>query len=104
MKQNSFPFHFPFWSTMSELTQLTSEARKAATYTACIQYVVVIREPSKCGTFDIYDYDIMQSVDPDDSDVAIVRECRPDYEAHRKMHGIDDESIMKGVRNFVKTR
>lgn len=88
----------------SELSQLTREARKAADYTACIQYVVVIREPSKCGTFDIYDYDIMQSVNGDDPDVAIVRECRPDYEAHRKMHGIDDESIMKGVRNFVKTR
>ena len=89
---------------MSELSQLTREARKAATYTACIQYVVVVKEPSKCGTFDIYEYDIMETVSGDDPDVAIVRECRPDYEAHRKLHGIDDESIMKGVRNFVKTR
>ena len=88
----------------SELSQLTREARKAANFTACIQYVVVIRERSKCDTFDIFDYDIMETVSENDPDIAIVRECRPDYEAHRKMHGIDDESIMRGVRNFVKTR
>ena len=88
----------------SELSQLTAEARRLADFTACHHYVVVIREPSKCGTFDIYDYDIMETVSGDDPDVAIVRECRPDYEAHRKLHGIDDETIMKGVRNFVKTR
>ena len=88
----------------SELSQLTAEARHLAHYTACIHYVVAIRERSKCGTFDVFDYDIMETVSGDDPDVAIVRECRPDYEAHRKIHGIDDESIMKGVRNFVKTR
>ena len=88
----------------SELSQLTREARNLANHTACIQYVVVIRERSKCDTFDIYDYDIMERVTGNDPDIAIVRELRPDYKVHQKIHGLDDESIMKGVRNFVKTR
>jgi hypothetical protein len=46
----------------------------------------------------------METVSGNDPDVAIVRECRPDMKKHQKMHGIDNESIMKGVRNFVKTR
>ena len=76
----------------SELTQLTAEARRLADYTACHHYVVVIKEPSKCGTFTVYDYDIMETVSGDD------------HKKHQKIHGLDDESIMKGVRNFVKTR
>ena len=88
----------------SELAQLTAEARRLADYTACHHYVVVIQEPSKCGTFTVYDYDIMETVSGEDPDVAIVRECRPDYKKHQKIHGLDDESIMKRVRNFVKTR
>jgi len=89
---------------MSELSQLTKEAREAATYTACTHYVVAIKEPSKCGTYDIYDYDIFQEVDSDDPDVSIVRECRPDYAKHQEIHGLNDHLFKKGVRNFVKTR
>lgn len=89
---------------MSELSQLTKEAREAATYTACTHYVVVFKEPSKCGTFDVYEYDIMQHVDPEDQDIAIVRECRPDYKKHQEIHGLNDHLFQKGVRNFVKTR
>ena len=89
---------------MSELSQLTKEAREAATYTACTHYVVVFKEPSKCGTFDVYDYDILQEVDPDDNTVTIVRECRPDYKKHQEIHGLNDHLFQKGVRNFVKTR
>ena len=85
------------------LYQLTKEAREEATRTACTHYVVVIREPLKAGGFE-YDYDIFQQVDYDDPDVTVVRECRPDYEAHRKMHGLDDHLFQKGVRNFLKTR
>ena len=89
---------------MSELSQLTKEAREAATYTACTHYVVAFRERSKCDTFDVYDYDIMQEVDPEDADVTIVRECRPDYKKHQEIHGLNDHLFQKGVRNFVKTR
>ena len=86
------------------LYQLTKEAREAATYTACTHYVVVIKEPSKCGSFDVYDYDIFQEVDSEDPDVSIVRECRPDYAKHQEIHGLNDHLFQKGVRNFVKTR
>jgi hypothetical protein len=86
------------------LYQLTKEAREQATYTACTHYVVVIKERSKCGTFDEYDYDIFQSVDSEDKDVSIVRECRPDYAKHQEIHGLNDHLFQKGVRNFVKTR
>jgi len=86
------------------LYQLTQEAREAATYTACTHYVVVIREPSKCGTFDTFDYDIFQEVDSEDKDVSIVRVCRPDYAKHQEIHGLNDHLFQKGVRNFVKTR
>jgi len=78
---------------MSELFQLTKEAREAATYTACTHYVVVFKERSKCDTFDVYEYDI-----------AIVRECRPDYKKHQEIHCLNDHLFQKGVRNFVKTR
>ena len=60
------------------LYQLTKEAREEATMTAVTHFVVAIREPSKCGTYDIFDYDIMQEVDSDDPDVTIVRRCAPD--------------------------
>jgi len=86
------------------LYQLTKEAQEEATMTAVTHFVVVIREPSKCGTFDIFDYDIMQEVDSDDSDVTIVRRCAPDYEKHQEIHGLNDHLFQKGVRNFVKTR
>ena len=86
------------------LYQLTKEAREEATYTAVTHYVVAIREPSKCGTYDVFDYDIMQEVDPDDTDVSIVRECSPDYKKHQEIHGLNDHLFQKGVRNFVKTR
>ena len=86
------------------LYQLTKEAREAATYTACTHYVVVIKEPSKCGSFDVYDYDIFQEVDSEDPDVSIVRECRPDYAKHQEIHGLNDHLFQKGVRDFVKTR
>jgi len=89
---------------MSELFQLTKEAREAATYTACTHYVVAIRERSKCDTFDVFDYDIFQEVDSEDKDVTIVRECRPDYAKHQEIHGLNDHLFQKGVRNFVKTR
>ena len=89
---------------MSELSQLTKEAREAATYTACTHYVVAIRERSKCDTFDVFDYDIFQEVDSEDKDVTIVRECRPDYAKHQEIHGLNDHLFQKGVRNFVKTR
>ena len=89
---------------MSELSQLTKEAREAATYTAMTHYVVAFRERSKCDTFDVYDYDILQEVDPEDADVTIVRECRPDYAKHQEIHGLNDHLFQKGVRNFVKTR
>jgi len=89
---------------MSELFQLTKEAREAATYTACTHYVVAIRERSKCDTFDVFDYDIFQEVDEEDKDVSIVRECRPDYAKHQEIHGLNDHLFQKGVRNFVKTR
>ena len=86
------------------LYQLTKEAREQATYTACTHYVVVIKERSKCGTFDEYYYDIFQQVDPEDKDVSIVRECSPDYAKHQEIHGLNDHLFQKGVRNFVKTR
>ena len=86
------------------LYEMTKEAQKDATYTACTHYVVAIRERSKCGTFDIFDYDIFQNVDEDDPDVSIVRECKPDYKKHQEIHGLNDHLFQKGVRNFVKTR
>ena len=85
-----------------ELSELTKEARAEATRTAMTHYVVVIRERSKCDTFDIYDYDIFQSVDSDDPDVSIVRVCMPDYEAHREMHGLNDHLF--GHKNCPTTR
>ena len=86
----------------SELSELTREARAEATRTAMTHYGVVIREPSKCGSFDVFDYDIFQSVDPDDTDVSIVRVCKPDYDAHREMHGLNDHLF--GQKNCPTTR
>ena len=86
------------------LYKLTKEAREEATRTAMTHYVVVVKEPSKCGTYDVYDYDIFQSVDSNDKDVSIVRECSPDFAKHQEMHGLNDHLFQKGVRNFVKTR
>ena len=86
-----------------ELSELTREARAEATRTAMTHYVVVIRERSKCGTFDVFDYDIFQAVDSDDPDVSIVRECKPDYEAHRAMHGLNDH-LFGQKKNCPTTR
>jgi len=86
------------------LYEMTKEAQQDATQTACIHYVVAIRERSKCGNYDIFDYDIFQNVDENDPDISIVRECRPDYKKHQEIHGLNDHLFQKGVRNFVKTR
>jgi len=85
-----------------ELSALTKEARAEATRTAMTHYVVLLREPSKCGTFEVFEYDIFQSVDEDDPDVSIVRVCSPDYAEHQKMHGLNDHLF--GQKNCPTTR
>tara|TARA_Y100001970_G_scaffold273158_1_gene370918 strand:+ start:1492 stop:1758 length:267 start_codon:yes stop_codon:yes gene_type:complete len=86
------------------LYQLTKEAKEEATLTAITHFVVAYRERSKCDTFDIFEYDIMQEVDEEDPDITIVRRCAPDYKKHQEIHGLNDHLFQKGVRNFVKTR
>ena len=52
-----------------------------------------------------HSYDPLQLDNLDlDQDIAIVRECRPDYKKHQEIHGLNDHLFQKGVRNFVKTR